>query len=191
MEIIRRQVGDNIWLGRPAAHAQARTSVFPIRPEVLQSEDDVGRAMLGEIESLARARDGDITIALLGGRGAQSLHRQLGEIARKGDPEGLISRLKVFTQDALAPMRMANSFSFVRDFERLLGDEFFGRVRSFTPMRTDQPDLEAELGHYLEELNRAGGLDIFFLDMDPSRVAHLISHISSHSRARPNQTSPV
>lgn len=175
MDIIRRQVGDNIWLGRPAAHAQARTSVFPIRPEVLQSEDDVGRAMLGEIESLARAKDGDITIALLGGRGAQSMHRQLGEVARKGDPEGLISRLKVFTQDALAPMRMANSFSFVRDFERLLGDEFFARVRSFTPMRTDQPDLESELGHYLEELNMTGGLDILFLGHgpEPGGASHL------------------
>jgi 6-phosphogluconolactonase/glucosamine-6-phosphate isomerase/deaminase len=164
-----------MWLGRGTAAAHAGTSVFPIRPEVLQTEEDVGRAMLGEIESLARAKGGDITIALLGGRGAQALHRQLGEMARHDDPDGLISRLKVFTQDALAPMRTANSFSFVRDFERLLGDAFFGRVKSFTPMRTDQPDLESELGRYLEELSKTGGLDIFFLGHgpEPGGASHL------------------
>jgi hypothetical protein len=45
--------------------------------------------------------------------------------------------MNVFTQDALAPMRMDNAFSFVRDFERLLGDAFFKKVKNFTSMRTD------------------------------------------------------
>ena len=175
MDILRRQVGDNTWLRERLAAAQTSKSVYPIRPEVLPTEDEVGRAMLDEIESLGRARGGDITIALLGGRGAQALHRRLGERARLGDPGGLISRLRVFTQDALAPMRMANSFSFVRDFERLLGDEFFARVKSFTPMSTDQSDLETGLRHYLEQLSAAGGLDIFFLGHgpEPGAASHL------------------
>jgi hypothetical protein len=75
----------------------------------------------------------------------------LGEKARAGDPDGLIARLCVFTQDVLAPLPMENSFSFVRDFERLLGPEFFSRVKSFTPMQTDVAHLDAELIAYAEQ----------------------------------------
>ena len=42
-------------------------------------------------------------------------------------------------------MRMDNSLSFVRDFERLLGDEFFAKVKSFTPMFTETDDLEGKI----------------------------------------------
>src|SRR5204863_9934456 len=104
---------------------------------------------------------------LLGGRGAQALHKLLGVIASAGDPHGLISRLRVFTQDALAPMSMGNSFSFVRDFERLLGAEFFRRVKSFTPIKTDVPDLNAELVAYADQLEALGGIDMFFLGHGP------------------------
>lgn len=176
--LTRRVVGENIWLAytnREPKSELARLSVHELRPTIIETEEEVGRAMLKELEAEAGAKQGDIVIALLGGRGAQALHRLLGERARTGDPGGLISRLHVFTQDALAPMRMENSFSFVRDFERLLGAEFFQRVKSFTPMRTDTPDLESEMIRYVQQLEALGGLDIFFLGHgpEPGDASHL------------------
>jgi hypothetical protein len=112
---------------------------------------------------------------LLGGRGAQAMHRLLGERARAGDPGGLIARLRVFTQDAIAPLRMDNSFSFVRDFERLLGPDFFSRVKSFTPIRTQVDDIQTELAGYVDKLQGLGGIDIFFLGHgpEPNAASHL------------------
>jgi 6-phosphogluconolactonase/glucosamine-6-phosphate isomerase/deaminase len=179
MNLTRRTVGDNVWLARTTASDAlaelARLPVHELRPEVLATEAGVGRAMLDALDAAALAKEGDLVIALLGGRGAQALHGLLGERARSGDPDGLIGRLHVFTQDALAPMRMANSFSFVRDFERLLGAAFFARVKSFTPMRTEAPDLEAELTAYVQKLDALGGLDIFFLGHgpEPGDASHL------------------
>jgi hypothetical protein len=179
----RRAAGGNIWLeraeGRAAAADEAaqlaRRPIFDLRPEVLESEDAVGEAMLGELEAAAAARPGDVVVIILGGRGAQALHRMLGERAKAGDPGGLISRLRIFTQDALAPMRMNNSFSFVRDFERLLGPDFFRLAKSFTSMRTDAADLESELAGYVEQLEAAGGVDICFLGHgpEPGGASHL------------------
>jgi len=185
----RRVVGDNVWLTRATSNDDGHAGLDALtarelRPEVLDTEAAVGRAMLEELESAAREKGGDIVIALLGGRGAQSLHRLLGERARSGDEGGLIGRLHVFTQDALAPLRMENGFSFVRDFERLLGDDFFRQVKSFTPMRTDTPDLEAGLTDYLRKLDALGGLDIFFLGHGPEAddASHL-AYIKPHSGA--------
>lgn len=177
----RRVVGDNVWLARGASDEDAPAAVAALtarelRPEVLDTEEAVGRAMLEELERAVRDKEGDVVIALLGGRGAQGLHRLLGGRARGGDPDGLLSRLHVFTQDALAPLPMANSFSFVRDFERLLGAEFFRRVKSFTPMRTDTPDLEAAMRDYLQKLDALGGLDVFFLGHGPE--ANDASHLA-------------
>jgi hypothetical protein len=76
--------------------------------------------MLEEIQAVANAKDGPLVMILLGGRGAQALHRQLGQVATSGENDSLLERLHVFTQDALAPLRMDNGLSFVRDFERLL-----------------------------------------------------------------------
>ena len=42
-------------------------------------------------------------------------------------------------------MRMNNSLSFVSDFERLLGDDFFAKIKSFTPMLTETDDIEGAL----------------------------------------------
>jgi 6-phosphogluconolactonase/glucosamine-6-phosphate isomerase/deaminase len=171
-----RPAGSNVWLTRTDAEGDlAHFGVHELVPDVLQTEDLVGQAMLEELEAAARAKQGDLVIALLGGRGAQALHRLLGERARAGDPDGLISRLHVVTQDALAPMRMENSFSFVRDFERLLGPEFFRRIKSFTPMHTDTSDLEAELAGFVQKLEALGGLDIFFLGLgpEPDAASHL------------------
>jgi len=142
----------------------------------MKSEEAVGRAMLAEIEAAARSKDGDLTIILLGGRGAQAMHRLIGEQAKTNELDHLLSRLHVFTQDALAPMRMENSFSFVRDFEGLLGPDFFRKVKSFTAMRTDTEDLEGELIRYLEQLESRGEIDIFFLGLGPERNA--ASHLA-------------
>ncbi len=147
-----------------------------IEPVVLPDEEAVGLAMFEELNKCAGARSGDINIALLGGRGAQALHKHLGELAKGSTIEGLLSRLNVFTQDALAPMRMDNGLSFVRDFERLLGNEFFKKIKSFTPMRTDMDDLSSALEEYLEKMEDLGGLDIFFIGHGPE--AEGASHLA-------------
>jgi 6-phosphogluconolactonase/glucosamine-6-phosphate isomerase/deaminase len=177
-ELNRRVVGENIWLAdADNAAALDRLAGLPaqdLQPEVLDSEEAVGQAMLDELDRIAASKSGDIVMILLGGRGAQALHRLLGERAARGSDE-LIARLHVFTQDALAPLRPASSLSFVRDFERLLGPAFFAQVKSFTPMRADAADLEEELTGYVRRLEELGGSDIFFLGHgpEPSDASHL------------------
>ena len=167
--IQRRSVGGNIWLGHdvPQTDYFAKLSVRDIAYEVLPSEEAVGRAMLEEIENAAAAKGGPLVIVIVGGRGGQALHRILGAMAKTSDHDALFGRLHVFTQDALAPLRMDNGLSFVRDFERLLGDDFFRKVNSFTSMRTDAEDLEQELVRYIERLEALGGIDLFFLGLGP------------------------
>lgn len=177
-KITRRVVGRNTWLSHAEPRAEEILTRLPVQQfnyEVLETEEAVGRAMFKEIEEAARAKPGDLVIVLLGGRGAQALHRLLGGIARTSDADQLLSRLHVFTQDALAPMRMENGFSFVRDFERLLGDAFFRKIKSFSSMRTDTDDLEGELARYIEKLEALGGIDIFFMGFgpEPGGAAHL------------------
>ena len=177
-EVERRASGDNIWLRRTDADERAELmSRRPqaVRYEVLESEESVGRAMLEEMQAAARHKPGDLTVVVLGGRGAQALHRLIGEKAKTDELDYLLGRLNVFTQDALAPMRMDNSFSFVRDFERLLGDAFFEKVKSFNSMQTGSADLEAEMIRYVKKLESAGGIDIFFLGLGPE--ANAASHI--------------
>ncbi|HEY3130128.1 MAG TPA: 6-phosphogluconolactonase [Acidobacteriota bacterium] len=174
---VRRVVGDNVWFS-DGAHDVSQYSqmhVYPLRPEILDNEEAVGRAMVEELEKAARTKGGDLSIALLGGRGGQAMHRILGQRARNGELDWLFQRLHVFTQDALAPLSKENGFSFVRDFERLLGSKFFGKIKSFTPMPTDASDVEAALIRYLQKLEGAGGLDIFFLGHgpEPGAASHL------------------
>ena len=176
--IARRLAGENVWLGHsiPEDH-----NLMPyVRPgrfeyEVMPSEEAVGRAMFAEIEAVAEAKQGPLVIILLGGRGAQSLHKLLGQVAQTEARDSLLERLHVFTQDALAPMRMDNGLSFVRDFERLLGKDFFRKVNSFTCMRTDTNDIEGELVRYVEKLESLGGIDILFLGLgpEPGGASHL------------------
>jgi 6-phosphogluconolactonase/glucosamine-6-phosphate isomerase/deaminase len=171
-------VGGNVWLGHsiPEGH-DSFAGVQPGRfeYEVMPSEEAVGRAMLAEIEAAAEAKQGPLVIILLGGRGAQALHKLLGQVAQTEAGDSLLTRLHVFTQDALAPMRMDNGLSFVRDFERLLGNDFFRKVKSFTCMRTDTSDLEGELVRYVEKLESLGGIDILFLGLgpEPGGASHL------------------
>lgn len=176
--LARRVVGRNVWLRRAQRFREdsAPLEVRALKYEVLESEEAVGRAQLEEIQQAARSKTGDLVIILLGGRGAQALYRLLGELARTDEIDHLLGRLHVFTQDALAPLRMNNGLSFVRDFERLLGSAFFEKVKSFTPMRTDTDDMEAAMESYLEKLESLGGIDIFFLGLGPE--AQAASHLA-------------
>jgi 6-phosphogluconolactonase/glucosamine-6-phosphate isomerase/deaminase len=172
--LTRRVIGSNVWLATANSASQAK--VHELKYEVMESEDAVGQAQFEEIQRAAAAKNGDLVIILLGGRGAQALYRLLGELAKTNEIDPLLSRLHVFTQDALAPMRMDNGLSFVRDFERLLGSAFFEKVKSFTPMQTDTKELEAGLEGYLEKLESLGGIDIFFLGLGPEAGA--ASHLA-------------
>ena len=183
----RRVVGENVWLshsGRLISDSLACLQVKDLEYEVMPSEEAVGQAMLDEIEAAARAKTGSLVIILLGGRGAQALHHQLGKAAQSTEKDWLLERLHVFTQDALAPLRMDNGLSFVRDFERLLGQDFFRKVKSFTCMRTDAADLEKELASYVDKLEALGGIDIFFLGLGPEAggASHL-AYIKPNSGA--------
>lgn len=186
--IRRRSVGVNVWLAHDASENHLLVRDIPY--EVLPSEEAVGRAMLDEIENAAAAKNEPLVplvIVILGGRGGQALHRLLGAMAKTSDHDALLSRLHVFTQDALAPLRMDNGLSFVRDFERLLGDEFFRKVKSFTSIRTDAADLESELVNYIERLESLGGIDLFFLGLGPEAggASHL-AYIKPGSGATDN-----
>ncbi|MEP7272405.1 MAG: hypothetical protein ABI882_12955 [Acidobacteriota bacterium] len=176
--LVRRMSESNIWFERdlddPGEYL-ASWSPRQLVPEVLPSEQAVGAAMLAELERLAENKGGDLIIILLGGRGAQAMHQLIGERAADETLDQLLGRLRVFTQDALAPMRMASGLSFVRDFERLLGDHFLRKVKSFSSFRTDAEDLELEAARYVELLEAAGGADIFFLGHgpEPEGASHL------------------
>jgi 6-phosphogluconolactonase/glucosamine-6-phosphate isomerase/deaminase len=191
----RREVGRNVWLSRIESAEQIDLGALTPRKlnyEILESEDAVGRAQLAEIQKAASEKEGDLVVLLLGGRGAQALYRILGQMAKTEEADDLLRRLHVFTQDALAPMRMDNSLSFVRDFERLLGDSFFKKVKSFTPMQTDSADLEGTLELYLEKLNALGGIDIFLLGLGPEAgAASHLAYIKPGSGATANDWAGV
>ena len=170
----RRETGENVWIELMNA-SKPRPHPVSYSYKVLDSEEAVGEAMLHELIEYAESRSGDVNIVLLGGRGAQAMYRLINSKIDSGELDGLLSRLNVFTQDALAPMRMASGLSFVRDFERLLGEKFFSMVKSFTPMLTETGDVEGALIGYLEKLEELGGIDIFFLGLGPE--AEAASHL--------------
>ncbi len=182
---------DNIWLSKTSKQELSFTD-YGVKPTVLDSEAEVGKAMLNELYSTAATKKGDINIALLGGRGGQELHRLLGKLAKSREQDELLARLNVFTQDALAPMGMANSLSFVRDFERILGAAFFEKIKSFTPMQTDTDDIESALIAYLTKMENLGGLDIFFIGHGPeaNEASHL-AYIKPFSGAKANHVAGI
>lgn len=179
-KISRRVTGNNLWLSLDGETRQpdliTRMPVQAMLPEILETEEDVARAQFEEIQKCATETAEDIVLVLLGGRGAQALYRLIRGLAETSAIDPLLGRLHVFTQDALAPMRMNNGLSFVRDFERLLGDEFFRKVKSFTPMRTDTEDLEGELVRYINKIEALGGIDILLLGLGPEAGA--ASHLA-------------
>ncbi len=187
----RDEDNQNVWLSQKNDQEFSLTD-YGVKPTILPTETEVGKAMLNELYSTAAAKDGDINIALLGGRGAQELHRLLGEIAKTSEQDELLGRLNVFTQDALAPMGMANGLSFVRDFERILGDAFFNKIKSFTPMQTDTDDIESALIDYLTKLENLGGLDIFFIGHGPEEnAASHLAYIKPFSGAQSSHVAGI
>jgi 6-phosphogluconolactonase/glucosamine-6-phosphate isomerase/deaminase len=162
--------GENDWLSLPPDQFPT-LHPGPLQPEVLPTEDAVAEAQLAELRALAKSKDGPLVILLLGGRGAQALHRKLGELAKVEPVEEWIPRLHIFMQDALAPMPSDSSLSFVADFKRLFGPAFLTKVGSFNLLRTDAPDLEQELANYVQKLFALGGPDIFFLGHGPEEDA--------------------
>jgi 6-phosphogluconolactonase/glucosamine-6-phosphate isomerase/deaminase len=169
----RREIGDNIWLSRgwsmdAFTHRELNTTI-------LANEAAVGLALFKELRDYAAEKQGDIVVILLGGRGAQAMYKHIAKLAGTDEIDDLLSRLHVFTQDALAPISASNSLSFVRDFERLLGPAFFAKIKSFTPMNTETDDIEGELIKYLDRLESLGGIDLFFLGLGPE--ANAASHL--------------
>jgi len=187
-----RKEGNNAWLERSAARPLSTDPVGPFAYTILDSEQAVGQAMFNELVSYANESNDDIVMVLLGGRGGQAMYRIISDLAKTDAIDDLLGRLHVFTQDALAPMRMVNSLSFVRDFERLLGDAFFSKIKSFTPMQTDTDDIEGELIAYLEKLDSLGGIDIFFLGLGPeANAASHLCYIKPDSGARYNDLAGI
>jgi 6-phosphogluconolactonase/glucosamine-6-phosphate isomerase/deaminase len=166
---------DNTWLSVLDREVPVKSGREPFPYRVLETEDAVGRAMFDELVAYAGEKAGDITIILLGGRGAQAMYRVINRLAVSGEIDDLLARLNVFTQDALAPLPMSSSLSFVRDFERLLGPEFFAKIKSFTPMLTESGDLNESLADHVEKIESLGGIDIFFLGLGPE--AEAASHL--------------
>ena len=167
----RRAAGNNTWLSFSGAGGWAEYKREAANYTVLETEEAVGQAMFDELVDYAGKKSGDITLVLLGGRGAQAMYRIMRRLTESGEIDDLLSRLHVFTQDALAPMRMNNGLSFVRDFERLLGPVFFSKIKSFTPMVTETDNLERDLSGYLDKLDSLGGIDIFLMGFGPEDQA--------------------
>jgi 6-phosphogluconolactonase/glucosamine-6-phosphate isomerase/deaminase len=188
----RRMVGSNIWLNVLNSKETILNKRSGFRYEVLESEDAVGQAMFAELLDYASQKSGDLVIVLLGGRGAQAMYKIIRRLSQTDAIDGLLSRLHVFTQDALAPMTMKSSLNFVREFERLLGKQFFAKIKSFTPIITETSDLEGEMRRYLEKLDSLGGIDIFFLGLGPEAEASShICYIKPNSGARSNDIAGI
>lgn len=190
--INRRAAGNNVWLEYSAVDADLASAGEEYAFDVLPTEAAVGQAMFDELVAYSEQKEGDIVIVLLGGRGAQAMYAIIREKAETEEIDELLRRLHVFTQDALAPMRMNNGLSFVRDFERLLGDKFFSKIKSFTPMLTETGDLEGAMMDYLGKLDALGGIDIFFLGFGPeAEAASHLAYIKPGSGAKYNDIAGI
>ncbi|HEY2867371.1 MAG TPA: hypothetical protein VGJ02_09790 [Pyrinomonadaceae bacterium] len=184
--IDRRIAGENKWFRVAGLSSDIVPARHGLMYRTMTDEDAVGRAMFDKLIAYSEEKSGDINIILLGGRGAQAMYRLMNARTAGGEIDDVLARLNVFTQDALAPMRIGNSLSFVRDFERLLGDEFFAKLKSFTPMFTETDDLETEVIRYIERINDLGGIDLFFLGLGPeAEAASHLCYIKPGSGATP------
>src|SRR5438132_11169515 len=115
--INRRIAGNNTWLEYSDNDAQIRRDSSAFKYKILPDEEAVGQAMFDELTAYSKEKDGDIVIVLLGGRGAQAMYKIINRLSETDKIDDLLARLHVFTQDALAPMRMNNGLSLVRHFE--------------------------------------------------------------------------
>lgn len=186
-----RTSGGNRWLSIDSS-AQRELSGHRLRPEVLPNEDAVGEAMLDELRALAARKKGTLVVILLGGRGAQALHRKLSVMATSSEADAWIARLHVFMQDALAPMPASSTLSFIYDFRRLLGEIFLRKVGGFHVLRTDATDLAEELKNYIEAILELGGPDIFFLGHgpEPGDASHF-AYVRPGSGAQPEDVAGI
>jgi len=192
IKIGRRVVDGNIWLARYGVSPPHVPKNGTYDYTVLESEAEVGHAMFNELRTYADQKAGDIVIVLLGGRGAQAMYGIIRDLAQTDEIDPLLARLHVFMQDALAPMRMNNSLSFLSDFERLLGPGFFEKVKSFTPMDAETRDPEGELERYVEKLESFGGIDLFFLGLGPeTNAASHLCYIKPGSGAAYNDMAGI
>src|SRR6266568_663768 len=91
----RRLAGENLWLFQPDAPPFSSPERLPYKYSVLESEDAVGQAMLGELLSFADEKANDIVIVLLGGRGAQAMYRLINQLAATDAIDSLLGRLHV------------------------------------------------------------------------------------------------
>ena len=190
--IQRRESAGNVWLSSTSGSGLPIHAIGPFGYNVLENEQAVGQAMFDELVEYADGKQGNVVMLLLGGRGAQAMYGIICRLAATNEIDELLGRLHVFTQDALAPMRMDNGLSFVRDFERLLGDNFFRKIKSFTPMQTATDDIEAGLIGYLNKLESLGGIDIFFLGLGPeAEAASHLCYIKPGAGARYNDLAGV
>jgi 6-phosphogluconolactonase/glucosamine-6-phosphate isomerase/deaminase len=190
--INRRIAGNNTWLEYSDNDTQIRRDSSAFKYNILPDEEAVGQAMFDELTAYSKEKDGDIVIVLLGGRGAQAMYKIINRLSETDEIDDLLARLHVFTQDALAPMRMNNGLSFVRDFERLLGERFFAKIKSFTAMLTETDDLEGALIKYLEKLESLGGIDIFLMGFGPeAEAASHLCYIKPNSGARANDIAGI
>src|SRR6478672_8665123 len=105
--IDRRTVGADTWLSFVGGVPRIALD-HTFKYNILDSEAAVGQALLDELIAYSKEKTGDIVFVLLGGRGAQAMYRLIAEKCETGELDDLLARLHVFTQDALAPMRMAN-----------------------------------------------------------------------------------
>lgn len=145
----------------------AALSTYRHRPNVYATEQEVGEVMYRELIKISNAKSGDIVVIMLGGRGAQALYSLLREKVEEGDPEGIIRRLVLFTQDALAPLSPSNPFNFVADFRRLLGDRFFAMIKGFHTFDTGTASAENAIRGYLNKLSSYSQIDLFLLGHGP------------------------
>lgn len=161
----------------------AEAAKAPFEPKVMPDEDAVSIAQLAELRTAAAAKpEGEtVSLALLGGRGAQGLYKLLRRLAVEGDP--LIKRLDVYTQDAFVPMRKDSSLTFVRYYESQLGPEFFSSIRRFTTIDSEAADLEEETKRHIAQLP-ADGFDIMLMGHgpEPSDCSH-VAYIRAGSAA--------
>ena len=83
LKIGRRVTGNCVWLGYQKAGVTDRLARIPavdIRPEVLASEDAVGRAQFEELRLAAKQTDRDLVVILLGD---EALGRCTGWLVKK------------------------------------------------------------------------------------------------------------
>jgi hypothetical protein len=58
----RRKAGANLWFDRARESRLSRLPAYELHPEIIESEEAVGRVMLDELESLARSKIGDLVM---------------------------------------------------------------------------------------------------------------------------------